>query len=329
MLQKIEPLPAITSVQSIQSQSLSRNSNSQPPSKVNIKQNEENVLIKNNNIFQKPQPIGIYNFSNNKTYISSLEQNIDEAVSSFIEQNRANIIKYVAQEVQKKLEEKIAPMTEEISKLKIEFNSLYEEEWNDFKQSNVLNDCHNNIMELDNKMNIMNENINRYNDNIKGFNITDNRLQFLNKLNKDLDEFISGIGQNSASNENKHLIQGMEIDSNSYDEKMHKIEKEMNKQENLNHELDSVFYETMEMLKDLTKDDNLEENKNNMKMNNNIMNCCDILNNFKNTVNSLDTKFDYEKPFNNNINTNINNSYNDNNKNGIKNIFDDLPNFFD
>ena len=142
MLPKIEPLPAITSVQSIQSQSLSGNSNSQPPSKVNIKQNEENVSITNNNIFQKPQPIGIYNFSNNKTYISSLEQNIDEAVSSFIEQNRANIINYVAQEVQKKLEEKIAPMTEEISKLKIEFNSLYEEEWNDFKQSNVLNDCH-------------------------------------------------------------------------------------------------------------------------------------------------------------------------------------------
>ena len=163
MLQKLEPLPAITSVQSFQSQTLSENPDSQPQSKINTKPSEPDIPISNNNnIFQKPQPIGIYNFSSNKTYISSLEQNIDEAVSSFIEQNRNNIIKYVAQEVQKKLEEKIAPMNEEISKLKIEFNSLYEEEWNDFKESNVLNDCHNNIMDLDNKMNIMNENINKY-----------------------------------------------------------------------------------------------------------------------------------------------------------------------
>ena len=254
MFQKLEPLPAITSVQSFQSQTLSENPNSQPQSKINTKPSEPDIpkSNNNNNIFQKPQPIGIYNFSSNKTHISSLEQNIDEIVSAFIEQNRNNIIKYVAQEVQKKLEEKIAPMNEEISKLKIEFNSLYEEEWNDFKESNVLNDCHNNIMDLDNKMNIMNENINKYNDNIKGFNIADNRLQFLNKLNKDLDEFISGVGQNLSSNENKNISHGMGIMDNSLDQNMHKIEKEMNKQENLNHELDNVFYETMEMLKDMT-----------------------------------------------------------------------------
>ncbi len=235
----------------------------------------------------------------------------------------------MAQEVQKKLEEKIAPMNEEISKLKIEFNSLYEEEWNDFKESNVLNDCHNNIMDLDNKMNIMNENINKYNDNIKGFNIADNRLQFLNKLNKDLDEFISGVGQNLSSNENKNIFHGMGIVDNSLDQNMHKIEKEMNKQENLNHELDNVFYETMEMLKDITKDDNLEENKNNMNANNNIMDCSDILNNFENTVNSFNTKFNYENPINNSSISHMNNTGDDHSKNEIKNILDDLPNFFD
>ena len=329
MLKKLEPLPAITSVQSVQSETLSQNSNSQPTSKINTKPTEQETSIPNNNIFQKPHPIGIYNFSGNKTYISSLEQNVDEAVSAFIDQNRTNIIKYVVQEVQKKLEEKIAPMTEEISKLKIEFNSLYEEEWNEFKQSNVLNDCHNDIMELENKMNIMNENINKYNDNIKGFNIADNRLQFLNKLNKDLDEFIYGIGQNSYPNENKNWIPRMGVGSNSHDENLNKIEKEMNKQENLNQELDSVFYETMEMLKELTKDNDLEENKNNMNLSNNIMNCCDILNNFKNTVNAFDTKFNYEKPFNNNSNPNMKNNSNGNSKNDIKNYFDDLPNFFD
>ena len=326
MLQKLEPLPAITSVQS---QTLSASSNSQPQSKTNIKPSQQENAIPNNNIFQKPQPIGIYNFSSNKSYISSLEQNIDEAVCAFIEQNRNNIVKYVAQEVQKNLEEKIAPMNEEISKLKMEFNSLYEEEWNDFKQSNVLNDCHNNIMELDNKMNIMNENIEKYNDNIKGFNIADNRLQFLSKLNKDLDEFISGIGQNLGSNENQNIFQGMGIMGNSLDQNMHKIEKEMNKQENLNHELDNVFHETMEMLKDITEDDNLEKNKNNINANNNIMNCCDILNNLKNTVNAFDTKFNYEKPINDSSISNRNNTSNDNSKDSIKNIFDGLPNFFD
>ena len=326
MLQKLEPLPAITSVQS---QTFSASSNSQPQSKTNIKPSQQENTIPNNNIFQKPQPIGIYNFSSNKSYISSLEQNIDEAVCAFIEQNRNNIVKYVAQEVQKKLEEKIAPMNEEISKLKMEFNSLYEEEWNDFKQSNVLNDCHNNIMELDNKMNIMNENIEKYNDNIKGFNIADNRLQFLSKLNKDLDEFISGVGQNLSSNENKNIFHGMGIMDNSLDQNMHKIEKEMNKQENLNHELDNVFYETMEMLKDITKDDNLEENKNNMNANNNIMDCSDILNNFENTVNSFNTKFNYENPINNSSISHMNNTGDDHSKNEIKNILDDLPNFFD
>ena len=62
---------------------------------------------------------------------------------------------------------------------------------------------------------------------------------------------------------------------------------------------------------------------------NNIMNCCDILNNFKNTVNAFDTKFNYEKPINDSSITNRNNNSNDNSKDGIKNIFDGLPNFFD
>ena len=322
MHQNIEPLPAITSVQS---QTLSRSSDSQPSSKINQKPPEQNIPF-SNNIFKKPQPIGIYNFSSNKTYISSLEQNIDEAVSAFIEQNKDNIIQYVAKEVEKKFEEKITPMTEEITRLKIDFNSLYEEEWNDFKQSNVLNDCHNNIMELNNKMNIMNENIDNYNNNIKGFNVADNKLQFLNKLNKDLDEFISGIDSYifTPEKKDKNFGNNMDIDM---DENLHKIEKEMNKQQNLNHELDNVFYETMEMLKDITKENNLEENAKNSNVNNNIMNCCNILNNFKNTVNAFDGKFNYEKPINNNSNPNMNNASDD--KNDNKNIFDYLPNFFD
>ena len=322
MHQNIEPLPAITSVQS---QTLSRSSDSQPSSKINQKPPEQKIPF-NNNIFKKPQPIGIYNFSSNKTYISSFEQNIDEAVSAFIEQNKDNIIQYVAKEVEKKFEEKITPMTEEITRLKLDFNSLYEEEWNDFKQSNVLNDCHDNIMELNNKMNIMNENIDKYNNNIKGFNVADNKLQFLNKLNKDLDEFISGIDSYifTPEKKDKNFGNNMDIDM---DENLHKIEKEMNRQQNLNHELDNVFYETMEMLKDITKENNLEENAKNSNVNNNIMNCCNILNNFKNTVNAFDGKFNYEKPINNNSNPNMNNASDD--KNDNKNIFDYLPNFFD
>ena len=325
MIQSIEPLPIITSVQS---QFLS---DSQPPSKINTKPPEQNSQIPNSNIFQKPQPIGIYNFGINKSQITSFEQNIDEAVSAFIDQNKNNIIQYVVQEVQKKFEEKITPMTEEITKLKDDFNSLYEEEWSDFKQLNVLNDCHNNIMELNNKMNIMNENIEKYNENIKGFNVADNRLQFLSKLNKDLDEFISGIGSYIYTPEKKEvgLVQGnIDVEMN---ENLHKIEKEMGKQEKLNHELDNVFYETMEMLKDINKDVNTGENNNIMDSNNNnIMNFNDILNNFKSTVNAFDSKFNYEKPLNNNLIPNNNfNINNDNRKNDRNNIFDELPNFFE
>ena len=325
MIQNLEPLPIITSIQSMQSNSLPCSPNS---SKINSALPHQNnpTSNNNNNIFQKPQPIGIYNFSSNKSYISSFEQNVDEAVFAFIEQNRDNIIKYVAQEVQKKLEEKINPMNEEITRLKKEFNSLYEEEWNDFKESNILNDCHNNIMELNNKMNIMNENINAYNDNIKGFNIADNRLQFLNKLNKDLDEFISGIGSNLCSNEKTNENFGLNLEN--MDQNYQKIEKEMNKQDNLNNELNNVFYETMEMLNDITKDDNLEENKDISTVNNNIISCTNILNNFKNTINTFDTKFSYEKPINNSPNTNVNINTNNRN-NGKENIFDGLPNFFD
>ena len=313
MLQNFEPLPAINSAQS---QSLSISCCSQPDSKIKEKPPKQNNTTNNINIFQKPKPIGIYNFSSNKASISSLEQNIDAAVSVFIEQNKENIIKCVVQEVQRKFEEKIKPMTEEISNLKKDFNSLYEEEWNEFKQSNVLNDCHNNIMELNNKMGILNENIDKYNDNIKGFNIADNRLQFLSKLNKDLDEFIFGI-------ENKDC-NFMDLDEN-----LLKIEKEMNKQQNLNNDLDTVFYETMEMLKDITKEENIEANKN-LNANNNINNCSNILNNFKNTVNTLESKFDYEKPINNNSNSNCNmNINNENNKKDINNIIDNIPNFFD
>ena len=321
LLKNLEPLPAINSAQS---QSLSIYSNSQPESKVREKPEksiQQNISANhnNNNTFQKPKPIGIYNFNSNKSSISSLEQNIDETVSAFIEQNKENIIKCVAQEVQKKFEEKIKPMTNEISNIKKEFNSLYEEEWNDFKQSNILNDCHNNIMELNNKVGIMNENIKIYNDNIKGFNIADNRLQFLNKLNKDLDEFISGIGSNGNNEDYKHY---MDIDNN-----MHKIEKEMNRQDNLNHELDNVFNETMEMLKEISKEEVIEENRN-INNDNNIRNCSDILNNFRNTVNTFETKFDYEKPIMNNTNNNMKVNK-ESNKNEITNLFDDIPNFFE
>ena len=313
-MQKLDILPAITSAQS---QSLSVSCCSQPESKIKEKPPQQNIPSTNNNIFQKPRPIGIYNFGSNKTTITSLEQNIDDAVSLFIEQNRENIIKCVTQEVEKKFEEKIKPMIEEISNLKNDFNSLYEEEWSDFKQSNVLNDCHNNIMELNNKINIMNENINIYNENIKGFNIADNRLQFLNKLNKDLEEFITGILKEGALDRKNY---GMDIDEN-----LHKIEKEMNKQENLNNELDSVFHETMEMLNDITKEENMEKNKNVIE-NNNMMNCANILNNFKNAINTFDTKFNYDKPMNDNSIgiMNINN-----NNNEQKNFIENIPNFFD
>ena len=190
---------------------------------------------------------------------------------------------------------------------------------------------------------LMNENINIYNENIKGFNVADNRLQFLNKLNKDLDVFITGISHEIEVH--NHGGEGFDMDTVK---NLHKIEKEMNKQENLNNELDSVFHETMEMLNDITKEEkneknkNIIENNNNMmncsnilnnykniiENNNNMMNCVNILNNFKNAVNTFDTKFNYDKPMNNNS-IGVMKINNINNKNEQKNFIENIPNFFD
>ena len=83
----------------------------------------------------------------------------------------------------------------------------------------------------------------------------------------------------------------------------------------------------MEMLKEISKDELIEENRNNNN-DNNIRNCSDILNNFRNTVNTFETKFDYEKPIMNNTNNNIKVNK-ESNKNEITNLFDDIPNFFE
>ena len=149
------------------------------------------------------KPIGIYNFNRNKSDISSLEESVDEIVSSFVEKNKENIIEYVVNEVKTKLNEKLQPLNTEINDIKNNFNLLYSQELKDFKELDILNECHNNIININNKVNLMNENISKYNDEIKGFNIADNRLQFLNKLNKNLEEFINGI---NYDNEKKWIL---------------------------------------------------------------------------------------------------------------------------
>ena len=149
--------------------------------------------ISNKQFLQKP--IGIYSFKSNTSDFSSLEESVDEVVSSFIEENKDNIIKYVVNEAENKLKEKIEPLNAEINSIKNSFNSLYEEEINDFKQLNILNQCHNNILNINDNVNIMKENIDKYDNDIKGFNISDNKLKFLNKLNKDLQEFIDGLNK--------------------------------------------------------------------------------------------------------------------------------------
>ena len=274
--------------------------------------------LKNTKFLSKP--IGIYNFNSNKTDISSLEESIDEVVSLFIEHNKENIINYVVNEVENKLNEKIKPLNTEINNIKNNFNSLYTQEFKEFKELDILNDCHNNIININNKVNIMNENINKYNDEIKGFNICDNRLKFLNKLNNDLQEFINGI-----NNDNE---KGMDID---IDEENHKIDIEQKKQDNLSQELDTVFNETIALLKGIQN-----INQNNIKYKGQINNW-DALNNLKNTINDFEIKFNYEKPImenqkqNNNNNVNkinydkcFNNKYNDK-----MNIFEGIPDFFD
>ena len=127
-MNRVEPLPEIPSVHS---QAFSSNSDDYSKTKENTRDSIpiDSNIPKNNpkNYLEKPKPIGIYNFRSNKESITSLEQNIDEVVTSFIEKNKYNIIECVAQEVQKKFDEKITPMSTEISNIKQDFISLYEE----------------------------------------------------------------------------------------------------------------------------------------------------------------------------------------------------------
>ena len=328
-MKRVEPLPEIPSIHSQALSSVSDDSNTKENTRDSIQIDYIPKKYPKNNNFQKPKPIGIYNFSSNKSTITSLEQNIDEVVSSFIEKNKFNIIECVTKEVQKKFDEKIIPMSTEISNIKQEFLSLYENEWTDFKQSNVLDECHTNIIDLNNKVDIMRENISKYNDNIKGFNIADNRLQFLNKLNKDLENFILGIQSGGEVGDplSSHGENMMDLEEN-----IHKIEKEQRKQDNLNQELDNVFYDTMKMLKDIVD----EDNNSNSNKESNTLNSNDILNEFKNVINTFDNKFNYKKPFmekkcyNMNLNNNTYNGYfNENCRKNENNPFDGIPNFFD
>ena len=299
---------------SLTSSNIGNNANSEL-SNQNIQNNQQSFQnIPNKKII--PKPIGIYNFKSNKNDMTSLEESIDEVVSSFIEQNKENIMKYVINEVENKLNEKIKPLNTEIINIKNEYKSFYEEELNDFKQLNILNECHNNIININSKVNIVNDNINKYNDEIKGFNVSDNRLQFLNKLNKDLQEFI-----NKINNEREN---GMDID---IDEETNKIDVEQKRQDNVNQELDSIFYEIMSLLKFVTKDND------NKGINEQVKNC-DTLKNLKATINSFETKFNYENPImegkkqnTNNINKSLNDNYFDNNKK--ENPLDSIPDFFE
>lgn len=259
--------------------------------------------IKNKQFFQKP--IGIYSFKSNTSDFSSLEESVDEVVSSFIEENKDNIIKYVVNEVENKLKEKIEPLNAEINKIKNNFNGLYEKEINDFKQLNILNQCHNNILNINDNINIMKENIGKYDNDIKGFNISDNKLKFLNKLNKDLQEFIDGL--------NKENENGMMMDLDT-DEENYKIDSEVKKMNNINQELNIVFYDTLSLLKDISKN----EKKDNINHDDD-----DVLNNLKDIINNLQNKLKFEKTFKNDT---IDNNINSDCK---YNPLDSIPNFFE
>ena len=141
----IQPNSSLSKIESQQSNTKS----------LSIETKEYSKNIKNKQFFQKP--IGIYSFKSNTSDFSSLEESVDEVVSSFIEENKDNIIKYVVNEVENKLKEKIEPLNAEINSIKNNFNGLYDEEINDFKQLNILNQCHNNILNINDNVNIMKE----------------------------------------------------------------------------------------------------------------------------------------------------------------------------
>lgn len=306
----IQPNSSLSKLESPQSntKSLSTDTNDNLPySKNSINEFQiQTKNIKNNQYHQKP--IGIYSFKSNNSDFFSLEESVDEVVSSFIEENRDNIIRYVVNEVENKLKEKIEPLNTEINNIKNSFNSLYEEEINDFKELNILNQCHNNILNINDNVNIMKENIDKYNNEIKGFNISDNKLKFLNKLNKDLQEFIDGLNK-----ENDKDMMDLDID-----EENSKIDSEVKKMNNINQELNIVFYDTLSLLKDISKDEQKDK-----------IDHYDVLNNLKNTINDFQSKLNYEKSFKNDKIYNNNNDIDNNISKCKYNPLDSIPNFFE
>ena len=289
------------------------NSGNKTNSKNRLKEGQNNIqtfqLFENHKI---TKPIGLYDFNNNKFNASSLQESVEEVVLPFVEQNEETIIKYVVDEVKIKLNEKIEPLISEINNIKNNFNLLYNQGITNFKDLDVLNACHNNISNINNKVSLINENINKYIDGIKGFNITDNKLQFLNKLNKNLEDFINGV------NYENYKISDMDIEEENL-----KIDIERKKYDNINQELDNIFKETISLLNNINKEE--KYNLNNAQFQSNIS---DINNNLKYTINNFGNKYNYEKHYfdEQNINGNFcKKKIIENNNNLLENI----PDFFD
>ena len=259
------------------------------------------------------KPIGMHNFNSNKADNLSLQESVDEVVSSFVEYNKDNIIKYVADEVHNKLNEKIGPLNFEINNNQKNFNSLYNEEIKNFKELDILNDFHNNILNINNKVSIINENTNKYFEGIKGFNITDNKLNFLNKLNKNLEDFINEVNQEISKN------MDMDIEEDDY---INDVEKK--KKNNVSQELNNIFNETLSLLNNINAED--VSIFNNSEFQSSILN---ISNNIKNTIDDFGNKFNFKRPFFEEKNKSDKVGEEIITKNNKNKFLENIPNFFD
>lgn len=285
---------------SLTNQTFEKNSNSKyiecyPEGEINKSQNINNI----NKVPNFLRPIGIYNFNSSQQEINSLEENIDNEVKEFIELNKDTIIRCVINEVERKLNEKIKLLNNEISSIKNDFNCLYEGEFTDFKNSDILNVCQNSIQSINNKIIIMKENINKYTTDINSFNISITKFNLLNSLNQELEAIINEAKINqkyfseSQTNENNNNTYQMDIDDGYI--------KHLKVEENeINQKLNEVFNETESLIQYILEGNYVSgnNNKNNESINKKEEKIKLVSDNFYQTFTNFNSKFDLN-PINN------------------------------
>lgn len=314
-------------------------SSSKSKSNININSNKTTFQRKKNPLTQPAKmfsPIGALNSKIISFKNPDLETEIDKIVKTFIEFYKEKIVRAIITEVENKINQRLKPLQKEIKSIEDDFNSIYYGELDGLKGLSVLAQFKSNITNLDHDISQLKNNVDKYESDIKTFNVYSERSNLLATLHKELDNLLKEI----KKNENKENT-FMEVDEECFTYVV-------NEHNELNNEVNEALNELSDLINILTgkvlenndgknSNYNKEENLNNKIIQENLnaaINCFyekfisspinqENINNSKFTINS-------NSCLNNTTNKVINN-YNqidEEEKNRGYNYFINLPDFF-